>query len=104
MKKEIEKICKEYHVIDRDALIITEFLNYENDSPWLKKIQMANDINSKGTTIKQNSFVNSKFVCFYSKLHVACCGLHVTCCANCKLLYLFPVIFYILNKLIYFLT
>ncbi len=44
---------------DRDALIITEYLNSESDSPWYKKIQMANEISSNGTTIKQNSFVTS---------------------------------------------
>jgi DGQHR domain-containing protein len=44
---------------DRDALIITEYLNAETDSPWFGKIQMANDISANGTTIKQNSFVNS---------------------------------------------
>ena len=44
---------------DRDALIITEYLNSEKDSPWFKKIQMANEPNSSGTTIKQHSFVNS---------------------------------------------
>lgn len=43
---------------DRDALVITEFLNNENFSPWKDKILMANSLN-KGFTIKQNSFVNS---------------------------------------------
>lgn len=44
---------------DRDALLITQYLNSEEGSPWLGKIQMANEINPNGTTIKQNSFVNS---------------------------------------------
>jgi len=43
---------------DRDALVITEFLNNENTSPWKDKILMANSQN-KNFTIKQNSFVNS---------------------------------------------
>lgn len=43
---------------DRDALIIAEFLNTENDSPWKDKILMANEKNNS-YTIKQNSFVNS---------------------------------------------
>lgn len=43
---------------DRDALVITEFLNNENSSPWKDKILMANSLN-KNFTIKQNSFVNS---------------------------------------------
>ncbi len=43
---------------DRDALIITEYLNNESDSPWKGKILMANSQN-KNYTIKQNSFVTS---------------------------------------------
>jgi len=43
---------------DRDALLITEYLNTDNDSPWKGKILMAND-QSKTFTIKQNSFVSS---------------------------------------------
>jgi len=43
---------------DRDALIITEYLNTDNDSPWKGKVLMAND-QSKTFTIKQNSFVAS---------------------------------------------
>lgn len=43
---------------DRDALVITEYLNNDNSSPWKDKILMANSHN-KSFTIKQNSFVNS---------------------------------------------
>jgi DGQHR domain-containing protein len=43
---------------DRDALIITEYLNSETESPWHGKIQMANESGNK-STIKQHSFVNS---------------------------------------------
>ncbi len=43
---------------DRDALVITEYLNTDLDSPWLNKILMANE--QRGDfTIKQNSFVTS---------------------------------------------
>lgn len=43
---------------DRDALVITEYLNNENTSPWKDKILMANSLN-RNFTIKQNSFVTS---------------------------------------------
>lgn len=43
---------------DRDALIITEYLNNDKDSPWNGKILMANSLN-RFYTIKQNSFVSS---------------------------------------------
>lgn len=43
---------------DRDALVITEYLNTDLDSPWQNKILMANE-QRKDFTIKQNSFVNS---------------------------------------------
>jgi DGQHR domain-containing protein len=43
---------------DRDALVITEYLNNEITSPWKDKILMANSQN-KNFTIKQNSFVTS---------------------------------------------
>jgi hypothetical protein len=44
---------------DRDALVIAEYLNNQDDSPWKGKILMANETNSAATTIKQNSFVTS---------------------------------------------
>lgn len=43
---------------DRDALVITEYLNNDDDSPWKNKILMAN-AQTKQFTIKQNSFVSS---------------------------------------------
>lgn len=43
---------------DRDALVITEYLNNEDTSPWKNKILMANSQN-RNFTIKQNSFVTS---------------------------------------------
>jgi DGQHR domain-containing protein len=43
---------------DRDALVITEYLNTDLDSPWQNKILMANE-QRRDFTIKQNSFVNS---------------------------------------------
>ncbi len=43
---------------DRDALVITEYLNSDADSPWKGKILMAND-QSRKYTIKQSSFVAS---------------------------------------------
>jgi DGQHR domain-containing protein len=45
------------------ALKLVDFLNTESGSPWIGKIQMAND-NAAGTTVNQRSFVKSiiKFV------------------------------------------
>ena len=41
------------------ALKIVEYLNEEPSSPWFGKIRMANDLNPKGKTIKQDSFVKA---------------------------------------------
>ena len=44
---------------DRDALGIVYYLNSEVDSPWHKKIKMANNLKDGDTTITQESFVQS---------------------------------------------
>lgn len=44
---------------DRDALGIVYYLNTEIDSPWYKKIKMANKAKDDDTTITQESFVSS---------------------------------------------
>ena len=43
---------------DARALFVTNFLNTDQNSPWLNKIRMAND-ESADATINQKSFVNS---------------------------------------------
>jgi len=44
---------------DRDALGIVYYLNTEIDSPWYKKIKMANKSKDDDTSITQESFVQS---------------------------------------------
>jgi DGQHR domain-containing protein len=44
---------------DKEALIITNYLNTEIDSPWYDKIRMANEPKKDSTTINQNSFVQT---------------------------------------------
>jgi DGQHR domain-containing protein len=44
---------------DREALLIVNYLNTENDSPWYKKIKMANEEKNNTTTINQSSFVQA---------------------------------------------
>lgn len=43
---------------DREALVIVNYLNSENDSPWKNKIRMANEPRNT-STINQNSFVQA---------------------------------------------
>jgi DGQHR domain-containing protein len=44
---------------DKEALVITNYLNNETDSPWFSKIRMANEPKKDSTTINQNSFVQT---------------------------------------------
>lgn len=44
---------------DREALVITNYLNTEIDSPWYQKIRMANEGKEDSNTINQKSFVQS---------------------------------------------
>ena len=44
---------------DRQALEIANFLNGQPESPWFKKIRMANEARDDETTINQKSFVQS---------------------------------------------
>lgn len=44
---------------DKEALVITNYLNSEQDSPWFQKIRMANQAKDGENTITQESFVQS---------------------------------------------
>jgi DGQHR domain-containing protein len=44
---------------DKEALVITNYLNTEPDSPWCQKIRMANEGKDDSNTINQKSFVQS---------------------------------------------
>jgi DGQHR domain-containing protein len=44
---------------DKEALVITNYLNTELDSPWYQKIRMANEGKEDNNTINQKSFVQS---------------------------------------------
>lgn len=44
---------------DKEALVITNYLNSEEDSPWYQKIRMANESKDDLNTINQKSFVQS---------------------------------------------
>lgn len=44
---------------DKEALIITNYLNSDSDSPWFRKIRMANEGRDDNTTINQHSFVQA---------------------------------------------
>jgi hypothetical protein len=44
---------------DKEALVITNYLNTEPDSPWYQKIRMANEGKEDSNTINQKSFVQS---------------------------------------------
>lgn len=44
---------------DKQALVITNYLNSEVDSPWCQKIRMANESKNDLNTINQKSFVQS---------------------------------------------
>ena len=44
---------------DKEALVITNYLNSEVDSPWYQKIKMANEAKDDLNTINQKSFVQS---------------------------------------------
>lgn len=57
LPKWIENIAHRGEV--EKALKIVIYLNEEPSSPWCGKIRMANDLNPKGKTIKQDSFVKA---------------------------------------------
>lgn len=42
---------------DKEALLIANYLNSENDSAWFQKIRMANELRIPSSTINQKSFV-----------------------------------------------
>jgi len=44
---------------DKEALIITNYLNSEADSPWYQRIRMANEERDDKNTINQKSFVQA---------------------------------------------
>lgn len=44
---------------DKEALIITNYLNSDPESPWYRKIRMANERRDDNTTINQHSFVQT---------------------------------------------
>jgi DGQHR domain-containing protein len=44
---------------DKEALVITNYMNTELDSPWYQKIRMANEGKEDSNTINQKSFVQS---------------------------------------------
>ncbi|MDD9859764.1 MAG: DGQHR domain-containing protein [Nitrospira sp.] len=54
---------------DAEALDIVDFLNSESDSPWYRRIQMANEGKTEGKSISQKYFVTALKTCVINGSH-----------------------------------